>query len=227
MNIEDLKLKANDLESRFAGINGWIEQNPHTDPNFCEIVDCMVEYGKLQTLYGEYYAENGYPEIGEEGRPANHYEIAVVSPEVRDAYGELKKMYALRSGSEFFKDETVKKFMTELTYRVTTAEYRIPADEEIDAAKKRVLCQTAAIYFYIWQTQQREPGYKYDNESEWNELGELYALYKGSEGVQEVITDVDNSVYEGPQFGQVIENMMAGIEKNYKFAADKKTDFSK
>ncbi len=214
MKLEELDLQATDLWKRFSGINNWIQNNLNTDPNFSEIVDCTVEYGKLVRKYADYFEENGYPVIQNKGRNATKFEIAEVSQRVRVAQEELRRMLSLRGNSPFFKDKIVNDFMEDLCYRTATAEYENVNDEQISNMKKDILCQLAAIYFYIWQTKQKEPEYLYDNISEWNAFKEKYEAYKSAVGVQESITSEDGMSYEGPQFGRVIEEMMAGVEKN-------------
>ncbi len=216
MSIEELSRGAIGLENRYKGINGWIKNNINTAPNFREMVDCIIEYGKLLARCDKCFEENGYPFLEERGRAATHYEIPAVMPEVGRAQKELHEMLKLRGGHEFFKDEVAKNFMQELTYRAEIAGYNIPGNRIVDAAKKDALCIAAGVYFYIWETKQREPWYQYDNVNEWNDLNEKYALYKEAVGVQETV-DRDGHIYQGPQFGEVLETMLVAIERNYAF----------
>ena len=209
--LEKINRQAEALTNRFRGINSWIEANINTDPNFCEMVDCMVEYGKLTKLYDKYYQKVGYPTFnnGSEEVEATHYHLALVSPKLKEAQSELSKMWNLRRKSPFFEDETVREFTNELSMRTKIAEYYVPKDKEIERIKKEILCKTASIYFYIWQVKQTNPDYQYDNEAEWNNLLQAYEIYK------------DAVKYVEPQFGKEIENMFAVIEKNYKFSETK------
>ena len=209
--LEEINRQAEALTNRFRGINSWIEANINTDPNFCEMVDCMVEYGKLTKLYDKYYQKAGYPTFnnGSEEVEATHYHLALVSPKLKEAQSELSKMWNLRRKSPFFEDETVREFTNELSMRTKIAEYYVPKDKEIERIKKEILCKTASIYFYIWQVKQTNPDYQYDNEAEWNNLLQAYEIYK------------DAVKYVEPQFGKEIENMFAVIEKNYKFSETK------
>ncbi len=83
--------------------------------------------------------------------------------------------------------------------------------------KKEVLCKTAGVYFYIWQVKRNELDYQYDNKEEFEKLTTDYNIYKGTSGVQERKTRADNSYYEGPQFGEVVEDMLTSINKDYKY----------
>ena len=206
--LEEINRQAEALTNSFRGINSWIEANINTDPNFSEMVDCMVEYGKLTKLYDKYYQKTGYPTFnnGSEEVEATHYHLALASPKLKEAQSELTKMWNLRENSPFFEDETVRKFTDELSLRAKIAEYYVPEDKEIERIKKEILCKTASIYFYIWQVKQTNPDYQYDNEAEWNNLLQAYEIYK------------DAAKYVGPQFGKEIENMFAVIEKNYKYS---------
>ena len=217
MNLEELEEKAIDLNNRFRGINNWIENNINTDPNFYEMTDCMVEYGKLAKLYDNYYKENGYPKIdtGTEKIDASHYELVLVTPKLKEAQQELSKMWKLRGNSLFFKDEVAKKFISELSMRTQIAEYIIPEDKEIDKLKKEILCKTAGIYFYIWQVKQTNPDYQYDNVEEWNHLLQAYEIYKDTVGTE---IGIETEGYEGPQFGRELEKMHEVINNNYKYS---------
>ena len=206
--LEEINKQAEALTNRFRGINSWIEANINTDPNFYEMVDCMVEYGKLVKQYDKYYQKAGYPTFdnGSEEVSATHYHLALVSPKLKEAQSELSKMWDLRRKSPFFEDEIVREFTNELSLRAKIAEYYVPEDKEIERIKKEVLCKTAGIYFYIWQVKQTNPDYKYDNEAEWNNLLQAYEIYK------------DAAKYVGPQFGKELEKMHAVINENYKYS---------
>lgn len=217
--LEEINKQAEALANRFKGINSWIEANKDTDPNFYEMIDCMVEYGKLAKLYDKYYQKTGYPtyEDGSEEKEATHYNLTLVSPKLKEAQSELAKMWSLRENSPFFTDETVRKFISELSMRTYIAEYNVPEDKETERLKKEILCKTAGIYFYIWQVKQTNPDYQYDNEEEWNNLLQAYEIYKDTVGV-EVIYSTDKKEYEGPQFGRELEKMHAVINENYKYS---------
>lgn len=216
----ELNLQAYSLKERYKGINGWIEQNMNTAPNFREMIDCIIEYGSLVSRYDDYFRESGYPIIEKKDREATHYEIPVVVPEVKGAQEQLHTMMRLRGKHEFFRDEAAKNFIQELTYKAETASYHVPEDQTVAAAKKDAMCLAAGVYFYIWDTQQREPWYKYDNVSEWNDLNNKYTLYKESVGIQEEVR-YDDHIYQGPQFGEGLEAMIDGIGKNSVFSEEK------
>ena len=50
--------------------------------------------------------------------------------------------------------------------------------------------------------------------SEWNALKSNYETYKNAVGIEEQVQKDDGSSYEGPQFGNIIEEMMDRVEKN-------------
>lgn len=216
MSIEEMNTNAYDLSERYKNINNFIKNNPNTDPNFCEMVDCIVDFGVLLSNYNFYYENNGYPEL-EEGKAATHYDISKFVPEVKNAQDNLNEMLRLREKSDFFLDFTAKKFMIELVYRCEVGEYNVPYDPDLASIKKEVLCKTAGIYFYIWQVKRNELDYQYDNQVEFTNLIEEYEVYKGSSGIQERKVNLDNTYYEGPQFGEIIEDMLTSINKNYKY----------
>lgn len=217
--LEEINKQAEALTNRFKGINSWIEANKETDPNFYEMIDCMVEYGKLAKQYDKYYQKAGYPTFddGSGEKEATHYHLALVSPKLKEAQSELAKMWNLRENSPFFADETVREFTSELSMRTHIAEYTVPEDKEIERLKKEILCKTAGIYFYIWQVKQTNPNYQYDNVEEWNNLLQAYEIYKDIVGI-EVGYSSDTEKYEGPQFGRELEKMHAVINENYKYS---------
>lgn len=212
--LYDLNFRAYNLKNSYKNINNYIQDNMNTVPNFREMVDSVIEYGKLISQFASYYNRNGYPIIEDEGREASNYEIAVVNQDVRDVQEGIYQMMQLRGNHQFFSDPTARAFMNELANASAVGGYYISEDSQVDNLKKEILCQVAAIYFYIWYTKQREPNYVYDNVSEWDALNEKYALYKELVGVQERRANDDYSVYEGPQFGRIIEDMLDGIKKN-------------
>lgn len=226
MNLEELNNKADSLTARLKGINNWIEENEKTDPNFYEMVDCMVEYGTLASQYDLYFQHVGYPTIikDEEETEATHYDLTTIASKLREAQMEEAKMWSLRNSSPFFNDDVVRDFVTELSMRSQIAEYNIPKDKEIEALKKQILAKTAGIYFYIWQTKQNEPEYQYDNVEEWKGLQDAYNIYKDAVGVEFMYRGVNYEEYEGPQFGMQLEKMFKEIEKNYKFSEEKESN---
>lgn len=223
MSVDELKRNAVELAMRYKGINDWIKANSDTDPNFYEMTDCLVEYGRLTAQWDKFFEENGYPvmkfEDGKEGK-ATHYHIPDIVPEVKAARNQLNEMWYARRDHAFFKDETARDFWTELMYRAHIAEYREPENRAVAVSKKNALCKAAGVYLYIWQEKQKNPNFQYDNMSEWEQLKDMYALYSESVGIQEDHIDGDES-YSGPQFGRVLEQMMAEIEKNYAFREEK------
>lgn len=60
---EGLAELADTLTARIEGINEWIKNNPDTDPNFYEIMDCYVDYASLVSTANDYYTKAGYPMI--------------------------------------------------------------------------------------------------------------------------------------------------------------------
>lgn len=177
-----------DITNRFNGINSWIENNMNTDPNLYEMVDCLVDYGTLAAT-----------------NSAN---------DMNEAKNALGRMFWLRGSHPAFKDQLISSYISGIMTVTTSGKYSIPSDSAIERIKREVLTKTAGIYFYIWQTKQREPEYQYDNVVEFKGLKDAYEVYKGYAGVEE-IDDANN--YSGPQFGQIIENMIAGIDANYKY----------
>ena len=220
--MEEIKRKAQNLKNRVAGINNWIQGNPQvTDPNMYEYTQVLVEFGEILAQADEYYKKNGYPEnIDVQG---GHYEISYKVAEFNEVNEEIKKLVNLRNlnniqgnpDNSFTSMPEVRDFLTELEYRAYTADYKIPEDIEIAKIKKEILCKCMGIAFYIWNTKRSEPEYIYDNINEFEMLQEMYNTYSAEEGIQTIKHDAKGNTYEGPQFGDIIEDIIKYINKNY------------
>ena len=55
----------------------------------------------------------------------------------------------------------------------------------------------------------------------------MYDLYSAQVGKQTVNEHKDGSFYEGPQFGEEIENLIGFIEKSYKYSTQYGNDGAK
>ena len=89
MEKRELDAMADRLSERIKGINNWIRNNPNTDPNFYEIMDCEVELGRLLSYMDQYYSENGYPEKNDDrGTLYTHYEIFKFDQPVKKAHDD-------------------------------------------------------------------------------------------------------------------------------------------
>lgn len=225
--MEEIKRKAQNLKNRVAGINNWIQEHQEvTEPNMYEYTQVLVEFGEILSEADEYYKKHGYPENID--AQSGHYEISHKVAEFNEVNEEIKKLVNLRNLNNiqdnpdiiFTSVPEVRDFLTELEYRTYTADYKIPNDLEIAKIKKEILCKCMGIAFYIWNTQRKEPEYIYDNKNEYEMLQGMYNTYSASEGIQVVKHDAEGNTYEGPQFGDVIENIMKYINKNYIYAAE-------
>ena len=220
--MEEIKRKAQNLKNRVAGINNWIQGNPQvTDPNMYEYTQVLVEFGEILAQADEYYKKNGYPEnIDVQG---GHYEISYKVAEFNEVNEEIKKLVKLRNLNNRNESSThlftsvpeVRKFLTELEKRIFSSEYIIPNNLDIKKIKKEILCKCMGIAFYIWNTKRNEPEYIYDNINEFEMLQEMYNTYSAEEGIQTIKHDAKGNTYEGPQFGDIIEDIIKYINKNY------------
>lgn len=222
--IEELDERAFQLTNRFRGINGWIENNKDTDPNFFEMIECLTEYASLASEYYDCCEKSGYitdtygdDELGASKR----YELLSEFNRLNEVRDEVYKMFTLRNDSTFFEDREAKEFSDNLMIQATIGSYNNPENDRIAEIKKFVLQKVAGVYFYIWQVKQSNPDYQYDNVSEWKKLQEAYREYKEAVGKEETKGD-----YSGPQYGKEIENMFTVIEKNYKFSETKEEQAS-
>lgn len=225
--MEEIKSKSQNLKNRVVGINNWVQEHPKvTEPNMYEYTQVLVDFGEILAKADEYYKIHGYPEnVDAQG---GHYEISHKVVEFNEVNEEIKKLAKLRNLNNiqgnpdtiFTSVPEVRDFLTELEYRIYTADYKIPNDPEIERIKKEILCKCMGIAFYIWNTQRKEPEYIYDNKKEFEMLQEMYNTYSAAVGIQIVKHDVEGNTYEGPQFGDIVEKIMKYINKNYIYAAE-------
>ena len=239
MEQQPIDLQAEQLALRIEGINNWIKENPDTEANFYEIMDIYVECSKLTTRAVKYYNIVGYPFYHEEERQATHYDITRINPKISSCWDGLSEMLRLRkidassrimnrSTPNFANEPEIVNMFTELSYRGSSGEFYVPENPVLEQLQKAVMCKSVSIPFYIWQVQQNQPDYKYDNGEEFDKLKELYDIYKRAVGIQltvggepTIVGDAlvfDKNAYEGPLFGPQIEALMDRIEKNYKYS---------
>ena len=226
MKKEEINAMADSLSERIEGINTWIKNNPNTDPNFYEIMDCKVEIGKVFSNMDRYYNVMGYPERQEhKGRMPysyTHYEIPLFdqhAKKVDDKYNEMINLRNPEMGKVFDDIPEIFDLFQEVGMRTFIAEYDDPKGN-MSKIKKEILCKSVSIPFYIWQERRTNPDFQYDNTAEFDALKEMYALYSAQVGIQITNDHADGTVYQGPQFGEQIESLISFIEKSYKYSTE-------
>ena len=225
--MKELIIKVYDLKIRLERINHWIQEHPEVnDHNMYEYTQVLVEFGEILAEANEYYKKNGYPEnVDKQG---GKYEIPYKVAEFNEVNEEIKKLVKLRNLNNRNESSThlftsvpeVRKFLTELEKRIFSSEYIIPNNLDIKKIKKEILCKCMGIAFYIWNTKRNEPEYIYDNINEFEMLQEMYNTYSAEEGIQTIKHDAKGNTYEGPQFGEIIENIIKYINKSYIYAEE-------
>ncbi len=213
MTIEELEKKLKALSARTHGINDWIRNNPQvTEPNAYEMMDCNIEFAEILAGLRNHYIATGdiTPNLDEtNGLMATVNYLAALHPSIDNCYFELGTMDDLRAIAThpFFSKPVVNDMYSSIKASQDFATYVIPTDEGLRRIKRELLCKSISVPFYIWQVQQNEPNYKFDNVTEYVALNEMKSLYEESE--------------TPPQFGDAVTNMLQEIEKNYKYSAPK------
>ncbi len=209
MNIEQLEQKLVSLRKRVHGINSWIRTNPDIkDPNAYEIMDCNIAFAEIIAELKEYYVQTGEipVDLDENAGPmATVNFLAAVHPDIEYCYYELGTMDDLRQlvTHPFFASTEADELYCSIKSCQDFANYDIPNDENLRRIKRELLCKSMSVPFYIWQVQRTEPDYQYDNETEFNAMQEMYAIY---------------SQEKSPvQFDREINNLMKVINKDYKY----------
>ena len=208
MNIEQLEQKLVTLRKKVHKINAWIRANPDTkDPNAYEIIECNVEFAEIIAELKAYYVQTG--EISADlddyvGLMTTVNFLAAAHPEIENCYYELGTMDDLRqlATHPFFSSPEADELYCSIKSCQDFANYDIPNDERVRRIKRELLSKSMSVPFYIWQVQRTEPGYQYDNDTEFNAMQEMYAIY---------------SQEKAPvQFDREINNLMRIINKDYK-----------
>ena len=203
MMKEAIDLQAQMLTVRINNIINWIRENPNTDPNYYEIMDCYVDYATLVSAANDYYATNGYPSFY--GGVSTRHQIVEFDPVIRTLHNSMKELLKLREMlSSFRNEEEVNEFMDAFYFRASGGEYLVPQNPILAQIKKEILCKSMSISFYIRQEKRKDPNYKYDNMSEFMLLKEQYRIYQTIPG--------------GPQFGSQVEALLEKKKKNYKYS---------
>lgn len=203
MNLKKANQKVINATNRIAGINKWIKDNPDvTAPNMYEITDCMIEVGeafnKKLKCYGKDVVRN--------------YNISTIDDENKNCTKQFLEMLKLREAGidDFLKsNKSASKLFNELYDTTLEGHYIIP--KENPYIKKELLDKLMGVMFYIYQVKQTNPNYEYDNRKEFEEMKEMFDIYKSEE------TDK----YGQLQYKDSIEKCLESIEKDYKYKETK------
>ena len=224
VNLEDITKNTKMLSSDLKRINAWVEQNPNTDPNYYEYVDCLVRFGELTSDISKYFEQVGWPVV--DGKTFTHYDAWRSTPELEACYRELRKLADFRGiCKEGFSDPKtnpdVYNYLVELNTRCTLGEYFTGDNPTYRKMKRELICKSFSVPFYIWQVQRTQPDYQYDNSDEYEQMKQYRDYNIQLYPDQFIFIDTDESRYEGPQFGDHIDKMFKRIEASYKYAETK------
>ena len=199
MERNELKRRANRLWREVEGINRWIMNNPDTDPNLYQMVDCLMEYWYIRSFYLYYLFEK--PTKKHPDSPVQipffdylSYEMCkmlklrgIIPLDKEDNYKEFP-VEELEDGSRIVKSEffeqnpEIVQFLIDLQYLAIIGAY--PGSKLTEAnfdTKKHVYAKIAGVTLYIWQKVKENPEFTYSNKCEymlleqgWDYLMELY-----------------------------------------------------
>lgn len=221
-NLESITAETEMLTANLQRINDWVAQNPDTDPNYYEYIDCLCRFGELASDATKYFNQVGWP-TDEKGKELTHYDAWRSTPALETCHAELLKLAQTRKiGEEGFTDPKTNpeavEFLRELRTRCSIGEYFTGDGPEYRNMKRELICRSFSVPFYIWQKQRKEPGYQYDNRVEFEQMKCYRDLNVQMYPHQCFIIHEDETTYEGPQFGDNIDAMFAQIEKSYKYS---------
>lgn len=199
MERNELERRANRLYREVEEINRWVMENPDTDPNLYQMVDCLMEYWYIRSFYLYYLFM----------KPTKkHPDSPVLIPFFDYLNNEMCKMLKLRGiipldkednykgfsveeledGSRIVKSEFFEQnpemiqFLIDIRYLAIIGAY--PGSKLTDAdfdMKKNVYAKIAGVTLYIWQEVKENPEFTYSNEDEymlleqgWDSLMKLF-----------------------------------------------------
>ena len=152
MNKGELIEKCTRLRSDMEAINTWIENNPETDPNIYEMCDCWLKLGTLAS------------EISKYGNSHNSDDSYEVGSYMLSCHEEMKKMENLRDiyNHTFFVEngDALSLYQNEIVGDA------LVCSTDYDNVTKELLKKSLSVPFYIWQEQQKNSAFRYDNEKE-------------------------------------------------------------
>ena len=199
MEKNELGRRVDTLLYTVESINDWVLNNPDTDPNLYEMVDCLMEYWYIRSFYLCQLLRD----------PTNHfYDYPIILPNFEYLDYEIQRMLKLRGvipleiddnykefrieelgdgvriiKSEFFEHNTeVIKFINELRYLAIIGAYPDSWLTEANFNKKKnFYAKIVGVTLYIWQEIRDNPEFIYSNideyklmKDDWDYLMKLY-----------------------------------------------------
>lgn len=213
VDIEEI----NRLYERLVGINTWIVNNPEVrEPNYYEIMDCALMVGDIFARVKDY-----------ESRTIDEELFLVVSS--HKLKQELTKMIDLRdlTNHPFMQEnEEVSRLFFHSVNDCLSGNLTHFTDQDVNEARNHVLRKCVSVPFYIWQVRQKDNSYMYDNETEFDEMLESYAIFKGHCSFNLWSLGINDN-----QMLQDMSIVFRQIGNNYKYSIkdkiiDKADDFS-
>ena len=227
MERNELERRANRLYREVEEINRWVMENPDTDPNLYQMVDCLMEYWYIRSFYLCYLFEK--PTKKHPDSPVQipffdylSYEMCkmlklrgIIPLDKEDNYKEFP-VEELEDGSRIVKSEffeqnpEIVQFLIDLQYLASIGAY--PGSKLTRAnfdTKKHVYAKIAGVTLYIWQKVKENPEFTYSNKCEYMllEQGWDYLIKKKKK----------KSIAYEFECREVIEHMLDFIKKHADF----------
>lgn len=227
MERNELERRVNQLYREVEGINRWVMENPDTDPNLYQMVDCLMEYWYIRSFYLYYLFE----------KPTKKHPDSLVQIPFFDYLNdEMCKMLKLRGiipldkndnykgfsveeledGSRIVKSEFFEQnpemiqFLIDIRYLAIIGAY--PGSKLTEAnfdTKKHVYAKIAGVTLYIWQKVKENPEFTYSNKYEY------MLLEQGWDYLMELFKK--KSIAYEFECREVIEHMLDYIKKHADF----------
>lgn len=220
---------------RVCEINNFIDRNPQKiEPNMREIMACYVDLATISaTLIPPLVKNNSFNYVDEVyNQVINHDEIFKSCCRRMREIIIKRKLSSSKEFTElsfFDKEETIN-ILDLFEKMVKMGCYPVPVSSSVREAKKKLICDTVAIAYEIWNNKEKDSTYQYSDRESYLELTDLYLTYRNTLDMSEcnrvgIIYDRDGcEVIDTDKSEELlrdcIDNFMEYIDENYKDKKD-------
>lgn len=97
-----------------------------------------------------------------------------------DQFDTMIKLYNIDTDHIFNSNDEVNRLYSSLYQSTRSKSYLIPADEVERKIKKELISESLKINYYIAESIEKDPNFKYDNEDEYDNYNKLFITYLNS-----------------------------------------------
>lgn len=163
MSRDEMKIAFMALSKDIEKINEHIKNHPEESPNVYEIVEANIRVAELLGQYGPFVNDGDLYD----------------QKDIVACLDGLSQMEAAKDIKHhpFFKIPEIKNMMHAIHQSINKMSYDVPTTSEEVVKKRKMLCESMAVPFYIWQQQQRQSSFIYGDRNKFHELQQLIKDY--------------------------------------------------